>query len=71
MSGEASDDGYTVNPRSRLRELKVKPQDKAPTFQNRSVNPHTGSYVVYHIEKPNLAERKYGGLPARHSYLGI
>jgi len=63
-------DGYTVNPKDKDSLSRLNDKDRAPTFQDRSVNPHTGKYVVYHDNKPNLLSQKYGRNPARHSYLG-
>lgn len=59
-------DGYS----SGRQNPKLQPKTPTSPFQNRSVNPHTGKYVEYHIAKPNKAANKYGGNPSRYSYLG-
>ena len=64
-------DGYTINPKDRISAAKLERMDTAPTFQTRSVNPHTGKYVVYFDNNPNKVYEKYGRNPARHSYLGL
>jgi len=38
-------------------------------FDNRSVNPFTGDYVIYHHPKPATQRSKYGALPSKDSYL--
>ena len=38
-------------------------------FDQRSVNPFTGNYVMYHNSKPNGLRSKYGWLPSKDSYL--
>lgn len=65
-------DGYSVSPKNELSKLKLKHFDvkNSETFLNRSVNPHTGKYVVYHEPRPHPSSSKYGVNPARHSYLG-
>lgn len=57
-------DGYSVNPRS----FKVSHSD-TDTFLNRSVNPNTGKYVVYHEPRPHASSQRYGKVSMRHSYL--
>lgn len=64
--------GYTISPQdyeSRKR-LTVYDIPNSEPFLNRSANPHTGQYVVYHDPLPNQASQKYGIMPTRHSYLG-
>nr|QBK85741.1 MAG: hypothetical protein LCMAC101_03360 [Marseillevirus LCMAC101] len=39
------------------------------SFDQRSINPFTGNYVMYFNSKPNGLRSKYGHLPARDSYL--
>jgi len=39
------------------------------SFDQRSINPFTGNYVMYHNSKPNGLRQKYGHLPAKDSYL--
>ena len=39
------------------------------SFDQRSVNPFTGNYVMYHNSKPNGLRSKYGHLPSKDSYL--
>lgn len=38
-------------------------------FDNRSINPFTGDYVMYHNSKPSSNRSKYGHLPSKDSYL--
>jgi len=38
-------------------------------FDQRSVNPFTGKYVVYHNSKPSKFQTKYGRLPSRDSFI--
>ena len=65
-------DGYTVSPQDHQGHQRLASYDvpNSETFVNRSVNPHTGQYVVYHEPRPHPAQQRYGGAPARHSYLG-
>lgn len=64
-------DGYTLDPRDQVGRDALNRFNQAPEFQGRSVNPHTGKYVVYHDNKPHLSTRKYGLIATRHSYLGV
>lgn len=65
-------DGYTVNPQDTEASDRLKNFDvpNSEAFLNRSVNPYTGKYVVYHDPRPHPASQRYGKTPARHSYLG-
>ena len=65
-------DGYTVSPRDGISKIRLNAFDlkDSETFLNRSVNPHTGEYVVYHEPRPHPGSTKYGRVPSRHSYLG-
>ncbi len=38
-------------------------------FDNKSNNPYTGEYVVYHNPKPSTNRNKYGYLPSRDSLI--
>ncbi len=49
--------------------LKDPSKRQTNSFDQRSVNPFTGNYVIYHNSKPNALRGKYGHLPARDSYL--
>ena len=39
------------------------------TFDQRSINPFTGNFVMYHNSKPNGLRSKYGWLPSKDSML--
>ena len=64
--------GYTVSPRDVASAQRLDNFDhpNSEAFLNRSVNPHTGQYVVYHDPRPHMTSRRYGRNPGRHSYLG-
>jgi hypothetical protein len=65
--------GYTVDLRQKQNRdnLTSKYGQEQMPMKAASVNPFTGNYVVYHEPKPSKSTVKYGGLPSRHSYLGI
>lgn len=65
-------DGYSISQRDQISKIKLNNYDlkNSETFLNRSVNPHSGEYVVYHESKFHPRSSKYGIVPSRHSYLG-
>lgn len=54
-------DSYGVNP------LRIKP--RINEFDNHSVNPFTGDFVVYHTPKPGKLANRYQVLPSKDSFL--
>jgi len=65
-------DGYSASPKDGISKIKLNNFDlkNSEAFLNRSVNPHTGEYVIYHEPRPHYGSSKYGRVPSRHSYLG-
>ncbi len=65
--------GYTVDLRSleNRENLTSKYGVENMAMKGASVNPFTGNWVTYYDPKPSNSTVKYGGLPSRHSYLGI
>jgi len=70
LSPQQYHNGYTIDSKDHISRAKLE-KHVSDTSLNRSINPHTGRYVVYHESKPHPLSKKYGISPTRHSYLAI
>jgi hypothetical protein len=64
---------YTINLRNEknVKTINEKYGRNSPTFNGANFNPKINNYVNYYDTKITKDMRKYGGLPTRHSYLGL